>query len=229
MKKAIVLSASVLFIYILLNNYIVIYQIESDSMRNTLFNKDIIVALKNKKIELDKIFIFKHSEKLLIKRCIALQNDTMLFHSDSIFKNKEYVELHRSALQEFVFSSKEASKVINILNNNKYFNSASDLLFDYKNEIVYLLIDEHTINISKIANQISIKRSKRNIDSLSKTVILVIPRNRYFLMGDNRHNSYDSRHFGPIPEENIIGKAVLVLFNYHNGKFRWDRFLKKIE
>lgn len=54
-------------------------------------------------------------------------------------------------------------------------------------------------------------------------------KNYYFMMGDNRHNSIDSREWGFVPEENIIGKATLVLFNYHNGKFRWDRFLKKIE
>ncbi len=56
-----------------------------------------------------------------------------------------------------------------------------------------------------------------------------VPYKHYLMLGDNRNNSYDSRHFGPIPEENIIGKAVLVLFNYHNGKFRWDRFFKKIK
>lgn len=49
------------------------------------------------------------------------------------------------------------------------------------------------------------------------------------MIGDNLSYSIDSRHFGPIPEKNIIGKAELVLFNYKNGKFRCDRFLKRIE
>lgn len=50
----------------------------------------------------------------------------------------------------------------------------------------------------------------------------------YFMMGDNRHNSYDSRGWGFVPEEAIVGKAVLVLFSNDYSGFKWDRFFKII-
>lgn len=49
------------------------------------------------------------------------------------------------------------------------------------------------------------------------------------MLGVNRQNSSDSRYQGFVHEENIIGKAVLVLFNWREGKFRWERFMKRIE
>lgn len=53
--------------------------------------------------------------------------------------------------------------------------------------------------------------------------------NYYFMMGDNRHNSEDSRYWGFLPEEGIVGKAILVLFNYNNKKINLKRLVKTID
>jgi signal peptidase I len=43
---------------------------------------------------------------------------------------------------------------------------------------------------------------------------LVVPPDNYFAMGDNRDNSLDSRYWGFVPRENIIGKPLLIFWSY---------------
>ena len=38
---------------------------------------------------------------------------------------------------------------------------------------------------------------------------VTVPRDHYFMMGDNRTNSLDSRFFGPVPEDDIVGEALV--------------------
>ena len=49
----------------------------------------------------------------------------------------------------------------------------------------------------------------------------------YFMMGDHRYDSKDSRYIGPVPENRIIGKARRILFSNRDG-VKYLRFLKKI-
>jgi len=51
----------------------------------------------------------------------------------------------------------------------------------------------------------------------------------YFFMGDNRGFSNDSRYWGFVPEENIIGKTSLILFSNNYDGFNWKRMFKPIK
>ena len=56
----------------------------------------------------------------------------------------------------------------------------------------------------------------------------------YWMMGDNRHNSYDSRGWGFVPEDHIVGKALFTWLSYDKdgsflSKIRWNRIFKGIK
>ena len=111
---------------------------------------------------------------------------------------------------------------IDVDKNNKTKRIRKYTEFFYKNEIQILdLMDDNPAD---------------------NTPLYVVPKDHFFVMGDNRDNSQDSRYIdvvGFIPMKNLVGKAQLVFFSLENSRFfeiwkwpksiRFDRIFQRIK
>jgi signal peptidase I len=57
---------------------------------------------------------------------------------------------------------------------------------------------------------------------------VTVPEGQYFMMGDNRDNSEDSRYWGFMPRDYVKGKALFVYFSFGDDGARWSRILHQI-
>ena len=76
-------------------------------------------------------------------------------------------------------------------------------------------------------------RGKDVLINGKKTDQYTFKMNYYWMMGDNRHNSLDSRFWGYVPEDHVIGKAMLTWMSIDStatlvNKVRWNRILRAI-
>src|SRR5262249_36636936 len=52
---------------------------------------------------------------------------------------------------------------------------------------------------------------------------LVVPEKSYFAMGDSRENMWDSRHWGFVPEENLIGRPLFIYWSFDTPESQYNR------
>ncbi|MCK4689354.1 MAG: signal peptidase I, partial [Candidatus Marinimicrobia bacterium] len=247
---SVIILTSFLKSYIMLpikNNYIEAYQIPTGAMESTILIGDFILAdkfwAKISKPEQGDLIIFKFpKDKSInyIKRCIAGPGQTVkvrnkvLYVDGKVFKNPK----HSQFISNVICPSS--------WNNPEIFPRGAGNQDNYGP--VYVPAKGDTLRYGQVPTQIiqnvvdlahhnfNVSRGKIYIDG-KQVNYYVVEHDHYFMMGDNRDNSYDSRFWGFVSQKYIVGKAGIVylsldkqhfpLYNWKK-KIRWSRIGKAL-
>lgn len=136
----------------------------------------------------------------------------------------------KNELEDFIFPQSD-----NIKWNKDFFGpiviprAGDSILLNVDNLPLYAaLIERYEENEIEVQDTL-IYINGKEVDSYT------FQQNYYFMMGDNRDNSDDSRYWGFVPEDHIVGHATHTMFSVDKSKsgikerFRWERFFSSIE
>lgn len=85
---------------------------------------------------------------------------------------------------------------------------------------------ERTVDSERTVQYLNDIANRRSFDTLT------VPQDHYFMLGDNRDNSGDSRYFGPVPRALLVARAEGILVSADitsNWLPRWDRFAARLQ
>ena len=154
-----------------------------------------------------------------IKRCMAVSGDTLFIQNKTVFvNNREFLlPAHSPRTEPSNFLPRESMEMI--------FPKGSSFNPDYYGPII-VPYKGMVLNISKGSIeqwQTFIEREGHRVETDSTGIVAIdgTPRAQYlverdylFMMGDNRDNSLDSRYWGFVPVDNIVGKAMFVYWSW---------------
>jgi signal peptidase I len=165
-----------------------------------------------------------------IKRCIGLPGDTVQVINRVVYVNGQIVLYPEGVKFESYATLPKGYP------NPQIFPEGSDFNEDYygpivvpmKGEVIRLNAEDYLkwrIFIEREGHECDLRASTVFVDDKPVTQYTV-ERNYYFMMGDNRENSLDSRFWGFVPFENIVGEAMVIYWSWNPDIPMIDVFAK---
>ncbi len=195
------------------------FKIPSGSMIPTLVINDLILVNKfhygvrlpvinlkvidNNSPQRGDVMVFRYPPKPsldYIKRVVGVPGDEVAYLNKKLTINGKPLE--KTALSDYFDDD--------TLRYSKQFSETTTDSKNYK-----LLNDDNSPAFVQGAIEFQFKNNCRYS---TDGVVCKVPEGHYFMMGDNRDNSLDSRFWGFVPEKNIVGKAFFVWMNFGNLK-----------
>jgi signal peptidase I len=181
-----------------------------------------------------------HILKYYIKRCIGLPGDTLRIRNGIYHAEKTLLLLGNQEYQHQIRDRTKESFAPAVWNTFPYDSVTGWNIREFGPIYVPCAGDERPMNrINYLVYRRLIEWEQHGTldyhDSMAYLDGVPLPsyrflKNYYFMAGDYALDSRDSRYWGLVPEEYIVGKAWIIWKSVdpHTGKFRWERFLKEI-
>jgi signal peptidase I len=209
------------------------YQIPSSSMRPDLTVGDFVlvnkyaygirepfmnsVLININQVKRGDVIVFKDQQvknRDLIKRVVAIGGDTIQYKNKKLTINGTALSYSDNGSYTYSDSFPNVGKIDFV--NQAYIED----LFGVKHPVI-TWDKAPSLDISSVVNF----KGKENCNYISNDEFIChVPQGEYFAMGDNRDNSLDSRYWGFVPNNALLGKAIYVLINFKEK----NRFMVKI-
>lgn len=151
------------------------------------------------------VFRYPHEETIhYVKRCVATGGDLVAL------KDKHLL-LHPKEGNDFVEKNYPKENIISLMGK-------------------LWVVDPYRKEHPGIHNDETVENNGYNPHQLFDMMPIQIPEDEFFMMGDNRDHSNDSRFWGTVPYEYIVGKPWFVYFSWdENKEIRWERVFRSVE
>ena len=203
----------ILIVFVLRSFLFEPFKIPSGSMIPTLLVGDFILVNKftygirlpviNKKIidvnlpQRGDVMVFRYPEDPsldYIKRVVGLPGDTISYQNKQLSINGQKLESEQ--LDDYLHTER-------LYYSKQFTEKLGDVEHRFLNDV----------DMPAFIHDPAFFPYRENCTYNASGVICKVPEGHYFMMGDNRDNSRDSRAWGFVPEENIVGKAFFVWLN----------------